>query len=227
MINHRNRSIPATTRLSILFGGGLNQVGWFIFGFGMIFFWGFVMKVDLSFIHFSGEITTVEGVATDSFETGASVNERSVYENHYRFTDNEGLGFNEFSYATGRGIKVGKSVTVEYPVGEPQYSRIKGMRRKAFGPVLLIVAVVPLAGLIIIFFGIRKALRVLTLLRNGELALGTLVSKERTSTQINDAYVYKLTFSFQDSSGIDHEITEKTHQTHLLEDDNEEYLLYL
>jgi hypothetical protein len=53
-----------------------------------------------------------------------------------------------------------------------------------------------------------------------------MVGKEATNVKINENPVYKYTFRFTDSSGNVREITDETHRTDLVEDDNRERLLY-
>ncbi len=222
-----DRGIPQSTKMYIFFHGFLKQFGWTFFGFGMIFFWIFVLNADLSFIHFNGKIVTVEVKVTNTFETNASVNEASVYENHYKFIDENGIEFEEFSYSTGSKVYKGDKVLIEYPEGKPQYSRIKGMRREMFGPFVLFVAIFPLIGLLMILIGLRKYSHTIKLLKNGIISKGKLISKESTNITINDSPVYKLTFSFKDKSGKEYKVSENSHESHLLEDDDEEELLYL
>ncbi len=127
----------------------------------------------------------------------------------------------------GRGIQIGTTITIEYPEEKPQYSRIKGMRRQVFGPAALFVVIFPIIGLLFIFFGIKKYLRAIRLLKNGELTKGKLISKVPTNTKVDEQTAYKLTFRFKDKIGNEFDVLEKTHQTHLFEDDNEESLLYM
>ncbi|MCK5632699.1 hypothetical protein KAH94_03050 [bacterium] len=227
MRNHVNRKIPVTTKCNVLFGGFLNQFGWLFFGFGLIFFWVFAMNADLSFLYFKGNIISIEGVAIDSYETGAMEGETPVFENHYKFTTKDGIEFEEFSYDTGYDVKPGSKLTIEYPEGKPQYSRVKGMRRQMFGAFVLFVVIFPFIGLIFMFFGARKIFRTIRLLKNGLVTKGKLISKKETNVSINDEMVYKMTFRFKDNSGKEHDVLEKTHLPHLLEDDNEEKMLYL
>ncbi len=222
-----NRNIPVNTKYSILFGGLRLQIGWLFFSIGLCFFWGVALNADISFLYFTGNIITVEGIATDSFETNVSYDETPVYENHYKFTTKEGAEFEDFSYYQGQYIKTGETITIEYPEGKPQYSRIKGMRRQAFGPVALFVVIIPMFGLLIIFFCIKKYLHVIRLLKNGELTKGKLISKVPTNIKVDEQTVYKLKFSFKDKTGNKFNVSEKTHQTHFLEDDDEESLLYM
>jgi hypothetical protein len=221
-----HRIIPNTTKWNILFGGFLNQFGWSFFGFGLIFFWVFAMNADLSFLHFTGRIVTVEGIVTMSVNTGASENDVPVFENHATFTA-ESEEREVVSYSTGQAPGNGETVTIEYPAGKPQYARIKGMRRQIFGPVVLFVVIFPVIGLAFLFAGLKKSLRVIRLLQNGALATGKLISKVPTQTRINNQQVYKVTFRFKDHSGHEWDVTEKTHLPHLLEDEAEESLLYL
>jgi hypothetical protein len=221
-----NRNVATTAKCGVFFGGFLNQFGWSFFGFGLIFFWTFAMNADLSFIHFIGDVVTVKGVATNSFETGASQNKTPVFKNSYKLTTEEGIEFKDSSYSS-RNIRIGETIVIEYPKGKPQYSRIKGMRRQIFGPIVLFVVIFPVAGLVLLFFSIKKSLRALRLLKYGELTKGKFISKEPTNTGINGQNVYKLTFRFMDTVGNEYDVSEETHLPHLLEDNNEKRLLYL
>ncbi len=222
-----NRDIEFFTKCGVFFGGFQNQLGWFFFGFGLIFFWIFGMNADLSFLRYTGNTITVQGIATDSIETRFSENETPIFENHYKFTTKEGIEFEEFSYSTGQDIQIGKTITVEYPEGKPEYSRIVGMKREIFGTVALFVVIFPIIGLVYIFSNIKKSLRGIKLLKYGRLTKGKLISKTPTNTRINGQTVYKLTFHFQDALGNKFFVSEKTHLLHLLEDTPEKRLLYL
>ena len=220
------RHLPATSSFVVLMGTGMGQLGWLLLGFGGIFFWGFAMNADLSALHFRGEIVTVEGVATNLYGTGASVNDNEVFENHFRFTTPEGTEFESFSYTTGGGMEAGETVRIEYPAGKPGYSRIVGMRRQLFGPAVLLVTLLPAVGLIFLLVSIRRSLRAIGLLQGGELTTAKLVSKDPTNVKVNDRMVYKLTFAYVDQAGKRFEVIEKTHQTAELEDEEAERVLY-
>ncbi|OAD22760.1 conserved hypothetical protein, membrane [Candidatus Thiomargarita nelsonii] len=204
-----NRNIPIIIKCNLVFGGILSQFGWFFFGFGLILFWVFAMNADLSFLHFTGKITTITtGIATDSFKTGASENQISIFENHYKFTTREGRHFEGFSYSTGGDIPIGTILTVEYPEGKPQYSRIKGMRRQIFGLGALFVVIFPLIGLALMFPGIKRGTRSIKLLKNGELTKGQFVSMVPTNITFNEQTLYKFTFRFKDNLGNEFFISE-------------------
>lgn len=94
------------------------------------------------------------------------------------------------------------------------------------GPYFLLFAFFPLAGLLFLFLSIKKATRIERLLRKGILAKGQLVLKENTGIERNGKILYKFTFSFKDTLGREIKFSEKTDQPHLLEDDEEESLIY-
>ncbi|WP_144394434.1 DUF3592 domain-containing protein [Pleionea sediminis] len=221
------RTLPLSVKIKLLFGGGLSQSGWFLFGFGMIFFWVFGANADFSEFKFSGPLTRVSGTVIESVELNYEVNERSVYQVYFRFITPEGDELEDFSFSTGRYFKVNTPVRVEYPEGNPRLSRIEGLRRSPFSIWLSLIGLLPLTGVIMVILGIRKGIKASHLLANGILTTGKLTSKEPTNTTINDQRVYKLTFVFKDHNSRTHTVTEKTHQTRQLEDDDEERLVYL
>jgi len=247
------RSVPISVKLGLLFGGFLNQLGWFFVGFGSILCWVFLSSADLtSFYQFRGEIETVSGVVTDSKRTNAyegsgrrpmhgrrgighgtrrttyseTGRKTPIYANYYKFTGPDGKEYTGISYATGRKLQKGQSVTIEFPKGNPSVSRIKGMRRAIFGPAVSFVALFPLIGIVLVFFGLKNGIKANRLLAMGELATGTLKSKVATGTKVNNRPVYELTFEFKADDGNTYEVKTRTHQPELLTDQQQETLLY-
>lgn len=227
------RNVPPGVRLRLLFGGFLNQFGWAFFGFGMIFVWIFAVNSDISAIlHFRGEIDRTTGTVTRSEYTGwnegGGDNDSGtpIYRNYYRFTAPDGTEYEGVSYATGRQKQPGAQVTIEYPKGRPDISRIKGMKRNFFGPVGMIAVIFPLAGFFIMLSGFRGGIKGARLLGNGWLALGRLKSKEDTGGRVNDKPIFKMTFEFTADDGGTYEAVAKTHKPWLLEDEEQEILLY-
>ena len=201
------------------------QVGWFVFGFGMIFAWLFIGNADFSPLTFRGPHAQSRGKVTSVKETGASVNESPVVANHYEFSV-AGVHYEGTSYSTGGGKSEGDVVLIEYDEDNPERSRIAGMRRAQFGPLVLIVAIFPGIGALFIIFGMLGGVRRNALLRNGILAQGKLLGRERTNMTINDRPVWKLTFEFTTRDGQRREATASTTDTGRLEDEATEPLLY-
>ncbi|MCO7224284.1 DUF3592 domain-containing protein [Pleionea sp. CnH1-48] len=221
-----NRTLPIATRLKILFGGATNQGAWLFFGFSCIFFWIFAATADLSFIYYQGEVKKTQGQIFESYETNLEVNERSVYAYHYRFFL-EGQGeFEDVSYSSGRRYGSGDNVTIEYPAGSPDKSRIAGLRRSEMGPWAALIGVFAFVGLLWLLLKLKASIKVTSLLKRGVIGEAVLASKERTNTEINDQTVYKLTFRFTDEKGDEHETVVKTHQTRALTDNKKEPVIY-
>lgn len=227
------RSVPLSVRLRILLGGFLNQFGWIFFGFGLVFVWAFTLNADLTSWHrFRGQLETSEGKVIDCkktlFSEGGSKHRKGtpVYEIHYDFTIADGSEYKGLSYITGKQFEQGQKVTIEYPQGKPQTSRIKGMRQKPVGLFGIFPVVFPMIGLLFIIRGIKKGIKANRLLTLGEQTTGKLKSKERTNTKVNKKPVFKLTFEFNTPEGMTYETLVKTHETGKLEDEAEEPLLY-
>ncbi len=226
------RHVPWSTRLIVLFGSGFQSIGWLLFGFGMILVFIFGSSADLSSVlAFRGPQETAEGVVVSNEKTGWSEGGRRrgrgtpIYQHNYTFQIN-GVTQRGVSYSKGKALTVGQTVQIEYPKGRPEISRIRGMRTGPLGPKAWLVLIFPLAGLCLAVPGLFGGWRKLSLLTRGGLARGRLIAKEKTTAQVNKAFVYKLTFQYTDSFGQQHQGQTKTHRPEKLEDDAEERLLY-
>ncbi len=221
------RAVPACVWATVLFGGALQQIGWLLLGFGMIFFYAFGLQADISgpllavmdTAQASGVVTSVEG-------TNASENDAPVYAVQYRFVAANGTKVEATAYSTGYYPDEGQRVTVEYLRGRPQVARVEGMRRSVFGAAALIVTIFPLIGAGITFFGLREGIRASRLLGIGRLAFGKLTSAVPTSTTINNRPVMAMTFSFRAHDGASYEVTSNTNLPERVNDQAEELILY-
>jgi hypothetical protein len=218
------RHVPLSLQIVNLFNG-IAQVGWLIFGFGMIFYWAFVYNADFSFLNFRGPYATVDGKVTSVESTHASVNKRQVLANHYEYSV-DGNFFNGVSYSTGQSVSQGQSVEIEYAEGNPSRSRIAGQRRAMFGPGIIFVSLFPFVGLLILVPATFRGIDRNRLLRDGLLATGTLKSKSRTNVTVNNRPLYELIFEFTARDGQRHEAKARSTFTQRLEDEAQEPLLY-
>lgn len=218
------RRVPLSLTAVNVFGG-FSQIGWFVFGFGMIFFWAFVGHADLSFITFRGAVEQTTGKVTSVEATGASENESTVIANHYEYSV-AGKRLTGTSYTTGSPATAGEEVTVEYKPGSPERSRIAGMRRGQFGPFVFFVTIFPLIGFVIVYFCTKGGFRRARLLGNGVFTTGKLIDKEPTNMTVNDRRVYELTFEFTARDGRRCEAKARTSDPTRLEDESDEPLLY-
>lgn len=201
------------------------QIGWFVFGFGMIFAWVFLGNADFSFLTFRGPHAERYGRVTSVENTGASENEQPVVAHHYEFSV-AGSRYSGTSYTTGGSKSAGDQVTVEYDEDDPDRSRIAGMRRGQFSPLVMLVLIFPFIGAVFIVFATLSGFRRNHLLRYGLLATGKLLGRERTNVTVNDQPVWKLTFEYVARDGRRHEASASSTDTSRLEDDAQEPLLY-
>jgi hypothetical protein len=212
-------------------GGAASQIGWFLFGFGSIFFWMFAWHADLSGWRFRpGSVAQTPGEALGCRDThyyvGGTESHRGtpVYKNSYRYTV-DGNRFEGASYAAGRCVTDG-GVTVEYLLSQPEVSRIIGMRRDLLSPRTILAALLPGAGLALVIAGLVKGRRAVRLLREGLPAPARLINKASTGATTLGRAVYRMTFEYSAQSGATGRVTVRTHLPERLEDEQRELLLY-
>lgn len=223
------RSISIFSQAMILFGGFFQQFGWSFFLLGSILSWIFLANSEVIYV-FSGTKTWTEttGKVEKSEPTNMSENESLIYLTHYTFIHDyrEYVGY---SYTLGYSFDPGEEVAVLHNPEHPNASVIKGARRGAFGYSVLFVAIFPLAGLGLIVGAFISNLRYLRLLRDGTIAKGKMIEKTQTNSTVtinNVKYpVYKFVFSFEYLTKP-YQAVCKTHQTHTVEDDAYEMVLF-
>ena len=221
------RTVPTVLTVRVVLGGVLSQIGWIFVLFGMVFVWAFDPgSAIVSAVRFGGDVRTAEGIVSGWDETSWTVNERPVYATRYEYSDAEGRPHTGASFATGSYGQAGERVTVEYLAGDAAISRILGMRTTPGGVALAFVYVFPLVGLVLAISGMRRGLKARRLMSGGQLGLGTLVSKEPTSTRVNNQTVYRLTFEFEAPEGGTFQVEGRTHRPYELEDEPQERLVY-
>jgi len=226
------REVPAPVRWRILLGGRLHQFGWLFFGFGMIFFWGFVCHADLtSWYRFRAPLAIAQGTVTGSKDTGASEGGSKyhrgtpIYRNDFEFMVDD-YEYRNASYAVGTELRKNHLVEVEYVAGKPQFARIRGMRTNVFGPVVLLAIVLPLIGLGLIGLCLAQGFRACDLLARGLSSTARLLSQEPTNTKTYGRTVYKFTFSFQTSAGATQSLIINTERAERFQNPAAEAVLY-
>jgi hypothetical protein len=220
------RSVSLATRLAIANGGVLGFMGWMFLGIGLVAVQAFgVFGTIAGMWHFSGDVAEAPGTYEGSSGTSTEINDTPVYAHRYRFVADDGREYGGQSYSTGSWSPPGATITIEYPVGRPEVSRIRGLRDSIVGPFILFTLIFPVVGFFLLLPGWRRGHRVNRLLVHGKVTSGELVDKQPTNTRINKQTVYKYTFRFTDESGSEYEATGRTHRGEL-EDDDRETVLY-
>jgi Protein of unknown function (DUF3592) len=219
---------PRSVPFSVAILSSLNpfaQIGWFVLGFGSIFFWAFAGNADFSFVTFRGVLDRASGVVSRVEDTRASEAKRRIYANHYQYSV-AGQTFDGVSYSSDSSLSSGDPVEVEYAAGAPGKSRIVGQRRALFGPGIVFVSIFPLIGLGIVYGATRYGSKRARLLRDGVFTTGTLKAKRPTNTTVNNRRVFELVFEFTARDGRKCEATARSSITDRLEDERQEPLLY-
>ena len=191
-------------------GGAGAQIGWLILAFGSIFFWAFAWHADLSGWRFrEGKIARATGEILNCRQTSYSSDEEPVYANEYHFMVGvESIG--GVSYATGDCSS--GAVTVEYLIGQPDVSRIAGMRRDVMGPGVILVTLLPIVGLIPVVLGLRKGRLRVALLRDGVVAHGRATAKTATAVETNGRRDYRIRIAFTARDGRAGQVTVRSNR---------------
>ena len=224
------RTVSPRLAAQLLLSGINSQIGWLLFGFGSIFFWGFAAHADLSGWRFRpGAIAYVSGQSLNCTDThysvGGSENSRGtpVYANRYSYVVGH-QSFEAVSYATG-DCRAGGPVEIEYLLADPASSRISGMRRDFLGPWALLVAILPGAGLAWVIAGLVKGRRAVRLLREGMATTARLTEKVPTNSTVNSRRVYRMTFEYAGPMGAAEQLTIRTSLPERLENDEHQLVL--
>ncbi len=227
------RTVPVSLVLASTFGNGMSVFGWIFTGFGMIFVLIFGLSSDLGPLTSWAYTGQAQGITVGQRETSWTVGGGEddpgtpIYATIYQFRTQEGEAQSGEAFATGKTLDPGITVNVQYVPSRPSMSRIEGMRNAPLPFWLLAVLLaLPLIGLHCARIGFHRGWKALYLLREGVLGTARLTSKEATNVTINDRVVMKLTFTYLDESGLEHEVVTRTHRPEDLEDDEEEAVVY-
>ena len=218
----KSREVSTLLRLKILFGGSIIQVLYGVFSFLMIFVLLFVANADFSDFTLANSPTT-KGNITNITQTNSRINKRYVFAFDYTFLVNDKIYKNK-SFSTEKTST--NEVIIEYLAINPRNSRIKDMRQKTFPIYVALIGIFPIIILLILFFGIKKNLKAISLMQTGELGYATLIRTETTNVRVNNRYVVRLFYEFEDKNGNKIVFSTKTHQPEKITDETREVLFY-
>jgi len=221
------RNINLWMIIRIWFSDVLNVIGFFFFLFSLPFVLVFGAGLFTSSPSFDETDPTVKAIIQDAIATNSYINDVRVFEYIYIYKPSSGGTYEGSGFVTGYEYEIGDEIEVKYKRNQPELSLATGMRDGAFGGwITLFILIFPLIGGIMLFFGTKKAVNSIRILKYGEIAQGKFISKESTNVKINEQTVYKLKFEFTAKNGEKYETYSKTHKPHLLEDDEFEKLVY-
>ena len=225
--NQSTRSISIGLKLKIWFSNVMVIMGAAFILMGIPFVLVFVPFGSLLSPDFSDDDPIVEARITYANSTNASINEEEVYKYSFTYNTPDGGTYSNVGYSTGQYYGEGDTIIVRYKSNKPSISKAEELRESSFPPIVsLFTLIFPLIGLIMFFFGAKKSLNSIRILKIGEVAYGIFLHKEPTNTKINEQTVYKLTFEFTAKDNKTYKTISKTHKYQRLLDEEKEKLVY-
>ncbi|MGH1335429.1 MAG: DUF3592 domain-containing protein [Aureispira sp.] len=223
------RELSLLTQIKVFFGGAIFQIGAGIFWFGLPFSLVFVLESEVVHLfQFDGAWIKTEGVLQELEETNSSVNDEPIYRYHFSYNV-DGQSYQGYSSAVYKPeyntVNAEKVVPVEYKEQNIGRARIVGMRQQTFSAWIALILLFPLVGAILYLWGIKANYKALRLLKIGKVAYGRLLRATATNTSINEETVYQYEFGFE-VEGRSYIAKAETHLTTVLEDEEEELILY-
>ena len=223
------RHLSLYSQAVLLCSGIYSTIGWLFLGFGMIFFWIFTYNSS-AMLWFSPSVDweNSQGIIKKIKNTNASENDENIYSVTYTY-------FVDGQEYTGKGYIIdddfieGDEVDVQFAPNNVVRSRLKNGRQKMFSAWTFFVVIFPLAGLGMLYYGVKTNYKALKLIKTGNFSTGQMLYKEPTgsSVQINevDYPIYKYDFQFF-AKGRERIATCKTYKANLVEDEVQEFILY-
>lgn len=213
------RHVPWLLRSAVWCRGFHTQVGWVLVGLGAALLWWTTPWSDLH--DFRGPLETAQGRLTERLPTHIRQPGAALFVYRYTFVTDDGRAGAAWCYGDSGSVRAGDRVTVEFPAGRPEVSRIRGMRRGLLEQQHWTTYVVFAAGLVFVALGMTRALGAVGLLVSGRAAEGVLKSRDRTGEAIGRAaeivhprvpILYTLTVEFPADDGQTREAVCRTYR---------------
>lgn len=173
-------------------------LAFFSFGlvFAAIFFpWRFIDDWRLS----SDHARSVKGSIVSVRDAKMRINKVPVWDYEFIYNVGDGRQRNGHCYTTGQHWSAPSEVPVRYLATQPDLACLEGARLSKAGGTGVLIITFPLvgAGIAVSFFVSRRNTR--RLLVSGQVREVDVISVNRTSTRVNNQYVYKITVTSPNS----------------------------
>lgn len=224
------RKLDLVTQAVLLFGDLVSQTGWGLFALGSIFFWTTSVNSDLVSRFDERNIIWKEhaGVILAADSTGTFQGREPIWRYQHSFAI-DGQRYLGDSYSVGKKFDSGQIVFIQYNAADPKQNHIIGLRSQPFSKRVNLLLLLPLLGLPLIFWPIRKNLKIIKLLKKGDFTRGRLVNKNATGrTQKQGITVLpEMQYDFEfEYKGTKYTSSCRTYLTHLVEDEETEAILF-
>ena len=227
--NYKNkRHIPIVIMLRIWLTIPLTIIGIILLLFMLPFSLVFVSLSDYVPSTVRNSDPDTIAVITGSYETNASEGSDDVYKYTFQYKDDDGTVYSGTGYSSGEMKKVGEEIRIKFKRNNPKRYNTEDLRNSTFGggPGVFVIIFQGIS-LIILYFGTRKAIRRIILLKTGELANGKLIKEETISVDANNKTVVELTFEFTASDYKAYQVVVRSVGQNLrLNDEGYEKLVY-
>jgi len=223
----KTNNISLLMKISVSLSNVLALIGLVFTVIGLILTFSILSFIDLSINPIPNDSPIIEGELISTNPTNTTINERIVYEYNYIFNSPNGKTYSGVSYLNQEQSFTNNKVQVKYNSSKPENSCIVGMDTSSF-PIwmLLFVIIFPIIGILLLYFGVKKGMKNIRILQFGKIALGTYNRRETTNASVNNRPVYKFYFDFIAHDNISYTATGETYQTHKVEDERLEPIIY-
>lgn len=224
------RPLSLYTQLTLLFAGANAQWACFLFTLTL---WGLSFGIQQSEVKYlfsqKPNWQNTQGVLEQVENVGGKLSRTKIYRYTFSYT-HQGKTLQAHSHAdTWEKGPTPRPIEVEY---DPDLglARIKGTRVERYnfrvGIYILLGLFLPLLFLLFLSSELWQNARILRLYRNGIFTRGHLELKKKIGKTVQGQKVYRYEFAFQAQDGKEYLAHCRTHQTALVEDEDQEIIFY-
>jgi hypothetical protein len=225
------RRLDWYTQAVLLFGGYVSQVGWALLAIGSVFFWTVAVNSE-AVQWFRGSTANwqdKEGVILEADSTGTVEDGQRIWRYVHSVAPGDGYRYRGISYSVGKKFDAGQLAFIRYDADDPRYNFAVGLRRSEHRWQVNLLLLLPLLGLLLLLYPLRRNFKVLRLLKIGDFTRGRLFAKNPTGQVVRMGAkvmpVYRFQFRFE-HNGTAYHATCRTHRPALVEDEDSESILF-
>ncbi len=225
------RRLDWYTQAVMLVGGFVSQVGWALLAIGSVFFWTVAVRSEAAewFRGSTANWHDKEGVILEADSTGTMEEGQRIWRYVHSVAPGDGFRYKGVSYSVGKKFDAGQLAYIRYDAADPRNNFAVGLRRSEHHWQANLLLLLPLFGLLLIAYPLRRNLKVLRLLKIGDFTRGRLISKNPTGQVVRLGAmvmpVFRIEFRFE-HNGTAYHATCRTHHPALVEDEESESILY-
>lgn len=224
------RHLDLFTQAVLLLGDWVSQAGWGLLLAGSVFFWTTTVNSEIGGFGKPDIVWKKKaGVVLQADSTGTLEGGQMIW--RYKHSVNvDGRRYSGESFSDGKKFDAGQIAFVQFDAADPSHNFLVGLRQKQFREAINWFLFVPLLmGLPLALWPLRANLKFIRLLKIGEFSRGAFMDKTATgrSRKLGGSVLTELRYEFRfPHEGKEYLATCRTFNTHLLEDEDSEKVLY-